>query len=226
MHDDRLYSAGGVVRSTILGGHSSTPIAVLLVQQVGFTRLFDTVHGPHLIWNWGPLCSTRIRGRCSLNFEGELINLYGKDDLWEAFICLVPCGLGIAELPQCSAHPLPLDTPPHSGAEAIDNAIKIARSFTGRPNIICFDVSDHIDEWCPARPAVARNVSVLPVLSLVTPRSRSHFISRSELSPSLVPACVRVRREAIMGAQLVRWRSRPARPSTDRALVPSCRGSS
>ena len=27
-----------------------------------------------------------------------------------------------------------------SGAEAIDNAIKIARSFTGRPNIIAFDV--------------------------------------------------------------------------------------
>ena len=29
-----------------------------------------------------------------------------------------------------------------SGAEAIDNAIKIARSFTGRPNIIAFDVRD------------------------------------------------------------------------------------
>ena len=32
------------------------------------------------------------------------------------------------------------DNDAHSGAEAIDNAIKIARSYTGRQNIITFDV--------------------------------------------------------------------------------------
>ena len=29
----------------------------------------------------------------------------------------------------------------NSGAEAVDNAVKVARAHTGRPNIIAFDVS-------------------------------------------------------------------------------------
>ena len=44
--------------------------------------------------------------------------------------------------PSCGASSSPLSPFLCSGAEAIDNAIKIARSFTGRPNIIAFDVRD------------------------------------------------------------------------------------
>ena len=31
----------------------------------------------------------------------------------------------------------------NSGAEAVDNAIKVARAATGKPNIICFEGSFH-----------------------------------------------------------------------------------
>ncbi len=45
-----------------------------------------------------------------------------------------------------------------SGAEAVDNAIKVARAATGRPNIIAFDVSEQ-------RACCSRDVAVLAVHS-------------------------------------------------------------
>lgn len=52
----------------------------------------------------------------------------------------------------------------NSGAEAVDNAIKIARAMTGKQNIIAFDVrtlvsaqAPHLGGWCllqPTQPAV------------------------------------------------------------------------
>ena len=63
----------------------------------------------------------------------------------------VPCSkMHESSIPP-SLSPLHVESRSLSGAEAIDNAIKIARSYTGRQNIITFDVS-------PDRPGPSSNV--------------------------------------------------------------------
>lgn len=74
---------------------------------------------------------------------------------------LVPCQMELAE--HLSKNVMPghltryLFT--NSGAEAVDNAIKIARAMTGKQNIIAFDVrtlasaqAPHLGGWGPLQP--------------------------------------------------------------------------
>ena len=49
----------------------------------------------------------------------------------------------LAELSPCRGDRAEVDPPVNSGAEAIENAVKIARAATGRPAVIVFDNAFH-----------------------------------------------------------------------------------
>ena len=68
----------------------------------------------------------------------------------------------------------------NSGSEAVDNAIKVARSYTGRQNIIAFDVS--LNLACPSPDFVKQRACRSRSAARIEPMREVHC----QLRPSLL----------------------------------------